>query len=319
MPRHAGLVATVFRACAVFWLGLLLAWQVQARTPCLPQPDPAKLPWAQLTAQAKDTGFLWRIVKDGHTSYLHGTVHVARQAWVMPGPQTLQALQASDALALEIDVLDPQIQQDMQSAFKNAPDRTPLDAAQRRRIAVLAETLCIPTEQLAGSSALLQLVQLMLQDARSTGLEAAFGRDMVLSGIAHSGAKPVHSLESVATQMQAIDQPMGSQEVSEFLDGLEQGSFRQVLAKLTELWASNQLEQLANTDTWCPACKDDPVQAQMLTQVNDGRNPAMAQTIDTLHTKGQSLFVAVGALHMTGPQALPKLLQALGYRVERIF
>jgi uncharacterized protein len=324
MPHRARPTATVLRTLAVFLLGLLLlgfllVQPAHAKGQCLPPPETDKLPWAQLKAQAKDTGFLWRISKDGRASYLHGTVHVARQAWVMPGPRTLDALKDSDALALELDVLNPHIQKEMQAAFKRTFDTTPVNAAQRSRIKALADQLCVPTQQLQGTSVLMQLVQLMLQDVRSKGLEAAYGRDVVLSGIAHNEAKPVYSLETVATQVKAIDQPMTAKEVSEFLDGLEQGTFREVLSKLAELWAGNQLEQLAKVDAWCPSCKDDPLQAQMMTQVNDERNPAMAQTIDKLHRKGHSLFVAVGALHMTGPQALPKLLQGMGYRVERLF
>ncbi len=46
----------------------------------------------------------------------------------------------------------------------------------------------------------------------------------------------------------------------------------------------------------------------MLAALNDERNPAMAERIEALHSEGQRLFVAVGALHMTGPKALPALL-----------
>ena len=53
-------------------------------------------------------------------------------------------------------------------------------------------------------------------------------------------------------------------------------------------------------------------------EYGDERNPAMAERIDALHREGQRLLVAVGALHMTGPKALPALLQARGFRVERV-
>ena len=33
---------------------------------------------------------------------------------------------------------------------------------------------------------------------------------------------------------------------------------------------------------------------------------------------GKRVFAAVGALHMIGPTALPSLLAARGYRVERV-
>ena len=50
----------------------------------------------------------------------------------------------------------------------------------------------------------------------------------------------------------------------------------------------------------------------------DDRNPAMAARIDALHSGGQTVFAAVGSLHLFGPQALPALMAQRGYRVERI-
>jgi hypothetical protein len=56
----------------------------------------------------------------------------------------------------------------------------------------------------------------------------------------------------------------------------------------------------------------------LLRRLNDERNPNLAARIDALHARGQRVFAAVGALHMTGPRALPALLAQRGYRVERV-
>ena len=47
------------------------------------------------------------------------------------------------------------------------------------------------------------------------------------------------------------------------------------------------------------------------------RNPALADRIAALHIQGHRVFAAVGALHMTGPMTLPRLLAARGFSVER--
>ena len=44
----------------------------------------------------------------------------------------------------------------------------------------------------------------------------------------------------------------------------------------------------------------------------------MADAIGRLH-ENVSVFAAVGALHMVGPQGLPTLLQAKGFKVQRVF
>ena len=48
------------------------------------------------------------------------------------------------------------------------------------------------------------------------------------------------------------------------------------------------------------------------------RNTALAARIDALHAAGQRLLVAVGALHMSGPEALPRLLAARGFEVKPV-
>jgi len=59
---------------------------------------------------AKDHGFLWKISKQGHTSYLYGTIHVAKFDWMFPGFHIRQAIDASDTMALELDLMNNDIQ-----------------------------------------------------------------------------------------------------------------------------------------------------------------------------------------------------------------
>ena len=53
-------------------------------------------------------------------------------------------------------------------------------------------------------------------------------------------------------------------------------------------------------------------------RLNDERNPALADGIEAQHRRGRRVLAAVGALHMTGPQALPVLLAQRGFKVERV-
>jgi uncharacterized protein len=49
-----------------------------------------------------------------------------------------------------------------------------------------------------------------------------------------------------------------------------------------------------------------------------GRNPDLAAAIDLAHREGKRVFAATGILHMVGDGGLPRLLQKLGYKVERV-
>ncbi len=182
----------------------------------------------------------------------------------------------------------------------------------------MADKLCAPQVQAEGQAVILQLMGLMLADARYAGLEALYGRDLVLGVFAQAIKKPITSLESVQTQMQVIGGDIKERQVTDFLDKLEQGSMRRPLEKITQAWADNDLQTLESYQDWCE-CADDPLSGQAFAKINDDRNPGMAQAIDKLHSQGQRVFVAVGSLHMTGPKSLPKLLQAMGYTVSRVF
>lgn len=58
--------------------------------------------------------------------------------------------------------------------------------------------------------------------------------------------------------------------------------------------------------------------AELRDALMDGRNRAWSGRIAAAIDGGRKPFVAVGAAHMLGPQGLPALLAARGFRVERI-
>jgi uncharacterized protein YbaP (TraB family) len=101
------------------------------------------------------------------------------------------------------------------------------------------------------------------------------------------------------------------------LSQLEQGQARAMLVRVARVWENSDLDQLARFEQWC-GCADTEADRQFLRRVNDERNPPMAARIDALHAGGQTVFAAVGSLHMTGPQGLPLLMQQRGYQVERV-
>jgi uncharacterized protein YbaP (TraB family) len=92
---------------------------------------------------------------------------------------------------------------------------------------------------------------------------------------------------------------------------------RGVWRRLAQAWADGDLGALEDYPNWC-RCADTESQRALLRRLNDERNAAMAERIDALHGQGRRVFAAVGALHMTGPQALPLLLAQRGFEVQRV-
>jgi len=292
----------------------MLAAHAFADTRC--PPPPAQPSAAQLQAarhNARDRGLLWRIRKHGRESWLFGTLHIGRLEWSVPGPQLRQALADSDVLALEIDPAEPALAAQLQEAMRNTPAPDP---ALQRRLRQQATVACLPDGTLQSLPPTLQLMTLTLLQARHDELDATFGQEQMLAAAARAAGLRIVALESVAQQIDLLFSADAAL-LDAALDQLEAGRSRALMRRLAQAWADGDLEMLERYEQWCE-CADTEAQRAWLRQLNDARNAPLAAGIDALHAAGHKVFAAVGALHMTGPQALPQLLQQRGYTVQRL-
>ena len=316
-------------ARAGVWLAAVLVATMPVRAqPAVACPPVAQVPTPeQLQAgmrEARDHGFLWRISRDGRDSFLYGTVHVARVEWMVPGPGRMRALDASDTVALELDLLDPDILRRLaRSLAVKSEGATPpaaLPAPLQQRLLRQFEAECLPAPAMAALSPEMQAITLSTLAGRRDGLDPSYGIDLFLAGWGRAAKKTVVSLESPELQS-ALLQADSEAERIEFVRGaleqLESGSARPQLRRLTQAWAEGNLPELANYAEWCECLKTDADRAAM-TRLLDDRNPALADSITALHAAGQRVFAAVGSLHMTGPKGLPALMSRRGFRVERL-
>jgi uncharacterized protein YbaP (TraB family) len=331
VARRAAVAAGWLAAGLVAVVGLVAPSQAVAQavpSPAAPPaaacPPVARPPDGQelqaAAAAARDRGLLWRLTRDGRSSYLYGTLHAGRADWVIPGPRVRAALAQTSVLALEIDLTDPATLMKLSRAMALPPDAQPLPADLQQRLQQQLVLACLPEGALAGQRPAAQLMSLSLLDARWVGLDPAFGQDAVLAGVAQARRQPIVALETVAEQMAALLPAQADAErglVRKALAQLERGLPRKVMARLADAWAAGRLSELAAYESWC-ACVEDEEDRRWMRRLNDERNPALASRIDRLHRDGRTVFAAVGALHMTGALALPELMARLGYQVERV-
>lgn len=324
-PLPSALV-TIARQAVLLMAALAASAAVHAQKPmevgkACPPPAAAPTPaqWQAAQANAKDRGPLWRISKDGRSSYLYGTLHVGKLAWTAPGPALTSALQASDTLALELDGEDPAIQRKIAQAMMRPSAAVPNDLKQR--MLKVQSTLCIPPGAFETMHPIMQVTVFSLMAAQWDGLHGAFGSERVLTAAARAAGKRVRSLETVQTQMNALLFSQDAQELQALLaSALEQHEKQQIrpgLQRMIRLWEAGDNAGMENYEQWCDCIKSDADRA-LYKRVNDARNPGMADSIDAMHQGGRSVLAAVGALHMTGVAALPKLMAERGYSVERV-
>lgn len=312
------LVRHCLRRCgaALFALWLAGAAQAQDCPPPLSAPNPALLAWPP--AGAPDRGLLWQLEKDGRSAWLFASIHLGRPEWLIPGPRLQAALDASDTLALELDLGDPQVMQTMARPVPGRPTLA-LPAELQSRMQAVARRYCLDLSPYARLHPILQLGQLVVQSARGDGLGAEFGQEMGLMIQAQLRGLRMAGLETPTLQLQALI-PAGRQEVlEEVREGLRQLESPEVsrqTRRLAEAWAQGDLATLESYAQWCDCVHTDADRAALKRTIGD-RNPGMAEGIARLHGKGRRLLVAVGALHMTGEGSLLEALQARGFRVTQ--
>lgn len=271
-------------------------------------------------AAARDRGFLWRLTRGGRSSWLYGTVHLGRLEWAFPGPALRAAIDDAELLALELDVTDPATLQEVAAAIARGPAMAALPPELAERLRRQVAAACLPAQALDAQHPVMRVVTLSLLAARWEGLDPGFAQEAVLAGVAHARRLPIVALEDAATQIAALmpaDADGALDAVASGLAQIESGVARRVAARLAQAWAEQRLDDLGHYEQWCECVATDAERAQMR-RLNDARNPALADGIEALHAKGRRALVAVGALHMTGPQALPQLLEQRGFTVERV-
>jgi uncharacterized protein YbaP (TraB family) len=287
---------------------------------CPPQPTPLTAEEAgRGMREAIDRGYLFKLSKGGRSSWLYGTIHVARLPWMFPGPRLREALQASDQVALELDMLDPDITRRVLAAIALPADAAPLPPPLAGRLQQQAAAFCAGTE-LAALRPEMQAMTLGVLAARRVGLEPGYGIDGFLAGLGRQLRKPVLSLETPEGQIAALIQPTPeatARLVSHTLDDLASERAFGLLRRMAEAWARSDWDEMASYAQWC-GCMDTEEDRALMRRLLDERNVAIAAKVKALHDGGTRLFAGVGSLHLIGPQGLPTLLAAEGFEVERV-
>jgi uncharacterized protein YbaP (TraB family) len=288
---------------------------------CPPEAEPVTADEAVAGLRdATDNGFLWKATKDGRTSYLYGTIHIAQRAWMFPGPHVLAALRASDLVALELDPTDPDIVARLQRALARKPGAPELAAPLAARLRAQMAAACIEPASLSGARPEMRAVTVEVMAGRRLGLQPSYGVDIFLAGVAQGLKKPIRSLETPESQAALLvsdDPAETARAVGAILEELEGGKGPLILGRLAGDWRRGDLADLGRYGDWCD-CLNTPAQRADFVKLIDDRNPLMADKIVQWHGEGRSLFVAVGSLHMIGDIGLPQLLKARGFDVERV-
>lgn len=275
---------------------------------------------------------LWQGRLGTHQVSLFGTIHV-------PDPRVLalptvvrQAFERADRVVTEIP-LDADSQAELAAALvlpEGQRLRGIIGEARFVRLERQVHTALAPIapevaplvagmlDRLKPWAAVAQLATLeYLPDflAGRTSLDATIYADAVAAG------KHVGGLETVAEQAGTFDAFSADEQallIDEALRDLETPGKAVTGASLVEWYLAGNDEKL--TTALAQGASDAALARKFEAEVLTKRNHRMASRIEALrqHAPGETVFVAVGALHLVGAENLPQLLQARGYELSRV-
>ncbi len=255
---------------------------------------------------------LWQIEgPHGEKAWLFGTVHALPERLEWRQGKVAEALQASDLLVLEVARIEeaprvfaalsqspglPPLRERTSPALRPALDRalreSGLDPAALDGLETWAAALTI--EQALASKA---------------GIESENGIERELVA---TYRRPVDQLEGAPAQLSIFDR-LAEEDQRVLLDSVLRESSRPDDTGVVRAWARGDMAPI-EAETTRGFLADPDLRAALLT----GRNRAWADRLGGMVRQGKHPFVAVGAGHMAGPEGLPALMAAQGWRVTRL-
>ncbi len=278
--------------------------------PALAEPATADLKHSQ--------GLLWKLQKKGQPdSYLFGTIHLADNRVLAMLDKVQSSIEQVDVFAMEI-VLDAKGQQTLIKAtyFQNGKLlQDYLDDVTLDRINIIMHQyygITASTVNRMRPWAVMATISSPPPESNKTVL------DVELENVAREFNKMVVGLETVEEQIEVLSGMKLSEQLWMLTKAVE--DFHKSMPmweRLVNGYLQRNLqalmdEQLAMLD---PNSKIDD---RFMEKLLDQRNKKMAQRMLDIMPE-QSLFAAVGALHLPGKNGILQLLEQAGYRVQAVY
>ncbi|MEK0445325.1 MAG: hypothetical protein RLZZ399_646 [Verrucomicrobiota bacterium] len=262
---------------------------------------------------------LWIIRDQDSTVYLYGTIHLRRKGGDWGGPKAKAALAASQRVWTEV-LFDPAEENAAaQSMLALGVDPTrklseKISPAKKERLTEVAKTLGIPIEGIEPMRPWLAGIQLAMGSLVRSGYDPALGVDRLLDAEARKASKARHGLESAKEQIQMIA-GLGDSTQIELLDQTltEFQKGPQFFGQLEADWEQGREDKLAAVGE---ETKNSYPELYKVLLVE--RNRRWAEKIQEILAGSGVDFIAVGTMHLVGPDSVQRMLESQQVRARRL-
>ena len=275
---------------------------------------------AEAPAPARLHPALWKVADADTTIYLFGTVHALPAGMDWLSGSLAAALDASDELVTEIVTPDPAAMQSAVLTMAVLPAdqnlRALLTAAQKVKFQAALAGLGLPAEAFDrykpwyAAVALATLPLLREGFSMSDGVEAALA---ARPGHDANGKRPQTALETAQFQLGLFDAlPLASQVnyLAAVLDALPTMSAD--TARMIGAWGAGRPDELA---AMLKTEENDPL---ILDRLVVQRNRTWANWVHARLARPGTVFIAVGAGHLTGDKSVQRQLAVQGIASTRV-
>jgi uncharacterized protein YbaP (TraB family) len=261
---------------------------------------------------------LWVVKDEDTTIYLFGTIHVLKPGLTWFDEGVKAAFDQSQTLVLEMVEPDAATQQKVVAAKAFDPAApalsTRIQAKYRGAFTTAMNKVGLPQTAWEKMQPWFAAVTLSLLPVQEQGYEPANGPEKVLSDAAKQQGKTVEGLETFEGQLSIFDtlsKPAQVQLLESTLDELPKSG--ETMAKMVADWSRGDPDALAAEMN--DSLKDSPEVAKaLLTDRNRRWAGWIAKRMETPGT----VFVAVGAGHLAGPESVQAMLGQYELKAVRV-
>jgi len=258
---------------------------------------------------------LWVVRDEDTTIYLFGTFHLLDgRPWF--NDEVKAAFDASDTLVMEA-IVPENIASLQPMVMRYAVDpqgrtlSSRLDDEQKAQLAAALRPL--PANAFDRFEPWFVSMTLSVLAVQRLGADAANGPETVLSTAARARNMRIGELEGFEWQIRLFDTMPEEQQIAGLVETLrENDQLDEKLAPMLAAWSSGDVERLA---ALMEEGDDDPAFHRM---IFTDRNNTWAQRIQERLARPGTVFVAVGAGHLAGPDSVQAALRTRGITSERV-
>jgi uncharacterized protein YbaP (TraB family) len=261
---------------------------------------------------------LWAVRDADTTIYLFGTVHLLPNDTEWRFPVLERALAGSDVLYEEIvddDTVHVQALVLRYGLDLDHPLSSLLTAHEQATLAAAARTVGLPAGALQVMRPWLAGLTLAVAPLLKAGLDPAHGVDKLLRAQMTAAGKPVRGLETAEQQVRLLADMPPSMQLAFLRSTLHDfGEAGPQLAAIIGAWKDGDVAAIAHSEDAELKQRSPELYQRLLV----ARNVRWARQIAAMLKRPGTVFVAVGAAHLAGPDSVQAQLGKLGIAAQRL-